>query len=70
MPLTIRDDFVHVEIEAALRREIPVIPVLVRAATFPGVTPFGGAMKGLVYRNGIAIRRPIRQGRGAGWFAA
>lgn len=50
------EDFVRIEIESALKRGIPVIPLLVRGAQMPAedVLPFG--LQKLVYRNGILIR--------------
>lgn len=50
------DDLVRLEIEAALRREIPVIPVLVRGSRIPDHEQLPTSLKGLVYRNGIAVR--------------
>lgn len=49
-------DFVRIEIEAALRREIPVIPVLVRGSHIPERDHLPPSLRGLVYRNGIAVR--------------
>lgn len=49
-------DFVRIEIEAALGREIPVIPVLVRGSHIPERDQLPPSLKGLAYRNGIAIR--------------
>jgi len=49
-------DFVRIEIESALRRAIPVIPVLVRDAAMPRAEDLPGAIADLVYRNGIQIR--------------
>jgi WD40 repeat protein len=50
------DDFVRVEIEAALRREIPVIPVLVQGSHIPVREQLPESLKGLAYRNGMALR--------------
>lgn len=49
-------DFVRVEIESALARGIPVIPVLVRGAGMPSVQRLPPGLKKLVYRNGLAVR--------------
>jgi len=50
-------DFVRLEIEAALRRDIPVIPVLVGGATMPGDAQLPPSLQALAFRNGIAVRR-------------
>lgn len=49
-------DFVRIEIESALQREIPVIPVLVQSGTLPSSTDLPLAIRSLVYRNGIPVR--------------
>ena len=49
-------DFVRIEIESALKREIPVIPVLVRGASIPAADRLPVSMQDLAYRNGIAVR--------------
>ncbi len=49
-------DFVRIEIESALKREIPVIPVLVRGASIPVADRLPNSIQDLAYRNGIAIR--------------
>ncbi len=49
-------DFVRLEIEAALKRQIPVIPVLVEGASIPAVDRLPISLQGLSYRNGIAVR--------------
>jgi hypothetical protein len=49
-------DFVRVEIESALARGIPVIPLLVRGAPMPVEEMLPVSLRGLVYRNGIQIR--------------
>jgi uncharacterized membrane protein YeaQ/YmgE (transglycosylase-associated protein family) len=50
------NDFVRIEIESALAREIPVIPLLVRGALMPSEEELPASLKKLVYRNGIQIR--------------
>jgi TIR domain len=49
-------DFVRVEVETVLRRDLPVIPVLVGGASMPrpGVLP--GRLEQLVYRQAAALR--------------
>lgn len=49
-------DFVRVEIESALKREIPVIPVLVQGATIPKAERLPASIQDLSYRNGIVVR--------------
>lgn len=49
-------DFVRIEIESALERNIIVIPVLVQGATLPGVAELPGTLMALTYRNAIAVR--------------
>ncbi len=49
-------DFVRIEVEAALRRDIPVIPLLVGNASIPGENELPPNLRELAYRNGIEIR--------------
>jgi len=49
-------DFVRIEIESALQRGIPVIPLLVRGAEMPSEETLPSSLRKLVYRNGIPIR--------------
>jgi hypothetical protein len=49
-------DFVRIEIESALARGIPVIPLLVRDAKMPSEEQLPATLKKLVYRNGTPIR--------------
>jgi len=50
------DDFVRVEIESALDKGIPVIPLLVRGAQMPVEEDLPPSLRKLVYRNGLQIR--------------
>ena len=50
------DDFVRLEIEAALRRGIPIIPMLAMGARFPAPQEMPEPIAGLSYRNGLSIR--------------
>ncbi len=50
------DDFVRIEIDSALLRNIPVIPVLVRGASMPKESDLPSSIKSLAYRNGIPVR--------------
>jgi formylglycine-generating enzyme required for sulfatase activity len=49
-------DFVRIEIESALQRQIPVIPVLVSGASIPPAERLPASIQGLSYRNGIPVR--------------
>jgi formylglycine-generating enzyme required for sulfatase activity len=49
-------DFVRIEIESALKRQIPVIPVLVRGASIPQAKRLPVCIQDLSYRNGITVR--------------
>jgi hypothetical protein len=49
-------DFVRIEIEAALERDIPVIPLLVQGAGMPREEALPAGLRKLAYRNGIPIR--------------
>ena len=50
------DDFVRIEIAAALARGIPVIPVLFDGATLPAVERLPDNLKELRHRNGLNVR--------------
>lgn len=49
-------DFVRIEIEAALKRNIPVIPILVGGASMPTIVDLPESMASFSYRNGTRIR--------------
>jgi hypothetical protein len=49
-------DFVRIEIESALERKIPVVPVLVRGATLPADSALPPSLRALAYRNGMSVR--------------
>jgi hypothetical protein len=49
-------DFVRIEIASALRREIPVIPLMVNNARMPSEADLPEDLRGLVFRNSISIR--------------
>jgi hypothetical protein len=49
-------DFVRIELESALQRGIPVIPVLVRGAAVPHETELPSTLGTLAYRSGISVR--------------
>jgi hypothetical protein len=50
-------DFVRLEIEAALERDIPVIPVLVGGCDVPPPDQLPESLQSLAYRNAIHVRR-------------
>jgi TIR domain len=52
------NDLVRIEIETALAREIPVIPVLVGDASMPQESELPGELKGLAGRNAAVVRSP------------
>ena len=49
-------DFVRIELEVALQRDIPVIPLLVRGAVVPQETELPPVLASLSYRNGTSVR--------------
>ena len=49
-------DFVRLEVAAALARDIPIIPLLVRGADMPRAADLPTDIEGLALRNGIQIR--------------
>jgi TIR domain len=50
------NDFVRVEIAAALQRDIPVIPILLDGAKIPKASQLPGELKELALRNGLDVR--------------
>jgi TIR domain len=48
-------DFVRIEISAALRRDIPLIPLLLDGAKIPNPQYLPDDMKGLAFRNGLDV---------------
>jgi hypothetical protein len=51
-------DFVRIETAAVLRRDIPVIPVLVQGATAPKPDQLPDDLKNLAYRNAMELTHP------------
>jgi len=49
------NDFVRIELASALRRDIPVIPVLVRGAKMPRPEQLPDDLKELAYRNAVEL---------------
>ena len=50
------DDFVRIELEAALARDIPVVPVLVGHAPMPAASELPGSLASFVFRQSIEVR--------------
>ena len=53
--LHLETDFVRIEVEAALKRKIPVIPALVGGAPMPRPDELPEALRPFVFRNATAI---------------
>ncbi|MCW5640025.1 MAG: toll/interleukin-1 receptor domain-containing protein, partial [Rubrivivax sp.] len=51
-------DFVRLETVAALRRDIPVVPVLVQGATMPHLDQLPDDLKPLAFRNAVELTHP------------
>jgi uncharacterized membrane protein YeaQ/YmgE (transglycosylase-associated protein family) len=51
-----RGDFVRIEIESALKRGIPVIPILVSGVTMPAEDDLPSTLRNLAYRNALPVR--------------
>ena len=49
-------DFVRIEIESALTREIPIVPLFVGGASMPSAEDVPQSIRPVVYRNGIPVR--------------
>jgi Tol biopolymer transport system component len=50
------DDFVRIELEAALARNVPVVPVLVGHAPMPGPSQLPSSLSSLAFRQSIEVR--------------
>jgi len=50
-----QNDFVRIELASALRRDIPVIPILVRGAKMPRPEQLPDDLKELAYRNAVEL---------------
>ena len=50
-------DFVRIELESALKRNIPVIPILVSNAVMPAASQLPESLVDLAYRNGTIVGR-------------
>ena len=51
-----REDFVHIEIQAALARGIPVVPILVGRAQVPRCQIYPPQLAHLSFRNAVELR--------------
>ena len=49
-------DFVRIEIESALAREIPIVPLFVGGASMPSEEDVPESIRPFVYRNGVPVR--------------
>ncbi|TDI24202.1 MAG: TIR domain-containing protein [Acidobacteria bacterium] len=49
-------DFVRIEIESALAREIPIVPLFVGGASMPSEEDVPESIRSFVYRNGVPVR--------------
>ena len=49
-------DMVRVEVASALKRDIPVVPILIGNAALPGEQALPEELRALSYRNGIPLR--------------
>lgn len=49
------NDFVRIELASALRRDIPVIPILVRGAKMPHPDKLSDDLRELAFRNGVEL---------------
>ena len=50
------DDFVRIELETGLQRDIPIIPVLVRGAAMPDKNELPESLQPIAYRNAVLLR--------------
>src|SRR4029453_8329867 len=51
------NDYVRIEIESALRRKLPIIPILTRGASHPTKAVLPASLEDLAYRHSISIRQ-------------
>lgn len=54
--LDLPNDYVRIEIESALKRKIPVVPLLVRRASMPGAEDLPESIREFSKRNGMPVR--------------
>jgi hypothetical protein len=50
------DDYVRIEVETALRRKIPLIPIFVRGTRMPSANFFPETLKDLAFLQGLSLR--------------
>ena len=53
------NDFVRVEVQSALQRDIPIIPVFIDGAIMPTIDELPTALQELVYLNGLPVRSGV-----------
>lgn len=51
-----KDDYVRIEVEEALARNIPIIPIITRNAILPKESQLPRSLKALAYRTAISVR--------------
>jgi hypothetical protein len=54
-----REDYVEIELQVALERGVPILPILIEDASMPDITLLPQALKKLAYLNAL----PVRSGR-------
>jgi hypothetical protein len=50
------NDFVRIEIETALKRGIPIVPVMVDGASIPGMNELPPSLREIAFRHGTVVR--------------
>ena len=50
------DDFVRIEIEAALQRDVPVIPILLAGASVPQASDLPDSLQDFSFRNAVSVQ--------------
>ena len=49
-------DYLRIEVETALQRDIPVIPILVQGASMPREEDLPASLQALAFRNAVSVR--------------
>jgi hypothetical protein len=55
-PRSVGEDFVVIELEEAIKKRVPIVPVLVDGAVMPTVNDFPGSVQSIAYLNAITVR--------------